>query len=89
MDVAAYHNLITESARTVTELNQLIVALDALIQSQTVNQQLPPAFNALRTSLNDAVNRFFLLAIATIIIYFIALYMYRRFAHPYRRRRPE
>ena len=89
MDVADYHNLITESGRTVTELNQLIVALDALIQSQTVNQQLPPAFNALRTSLNDAVNRFFLLAIATIIIYFIALYIYRRFAHPYRRRRPE
>lgn len=88
MDVGAYQGLVAESARTVVELRQLVASLDALVHSQTINQQLPPAFDTLQAELDDVVNRFFVLAIATIVIYFIALYGYKRFVHPYRRRRP-
>jgi hypothetical protein len=83
-DIGSYQLLAIESATTVVELRQLVESLETLSRSQLINEQVPPAFETLRQEFRGAFNRFFTLAAFTIILFFVALYLYRRASYKYR-----
>jgi len=80
IDIVAYQRLVTESATTLKELRLLV---ETLARTQLVNQHLPPTVDVIQDEINDAVLRIFLLTMLTIVVFFVALYLYRRATHNY------
>lgn len=84
VDVAAYQSLLEESAVAMAEMRQLVGALERLAESQPAVQEIPRVLAGLREAIDSILMRVFMLVIATIIAFFVALYIYQRAAHAFR-----
>jgi hypothetical protein len=89
IDVDAYTSLLEKSTVAMTEMRQLIDALEHLAESQPANQNFPNALDGLRDTIDGIVIRIFMLLVATIIVFFIAFYCYQRALHRYRASREQ
>ena len=57
---------------------ELRLLVETLSRSKLISKQVPPAFDEFQAQIDDVVHRIFLLAILTIVVYFVALFLYRR-----------
>jgi hypothetical protein len=82
VDIVAYQKLIAESAATAKELRLLS---ESLARTEILNQNVVPAFGEFQGHIDDVIYRLFFMMIATIVVFFLALYLYRRATQGYQR----
>jgi hypothetical protein len=87
LDIAAYQQLVIESATTVIELRQLVESLDSLAQSQLINDGISPAFVSVQDEIDYLLHRFFILLGLTFFTFFGALFLYRHGRYRYHSKR--